>query len=115
MPRSRSYRVHSQVWQEIEAADTWYLARSPEASVGFLTDVDDAFVSIRQAPQRWPKYLYGTRRFVLQRFPFSIIYLDDSGGVKIVAVAHSKRKPGYWKKMVLVTSVTSFPVGELLA
>ena len=51
---------------------------------------------IVKAPQRWPKYLYGTQRFVLHRFPFSIIYLDDDV-LSIVAVAHSKRKPGYWK------------------
>jgi toxin ParE1/3/4 len=41
--------------------------------------------------------LNGTRRFVLRRFPFSIIYLDDPEVRSIVAVAHSKRKPGYWK------------------
>jgi hypothetical protein len=29
---------------------------------------------------------------------FSIIYLHDAGVVSIVAVAHSKRKPGYWKQ-----------------
>lgn len=37
------------------------------------------------------------RRFILQRFPFSIVYLDDPDLVTIIAVAHSKRKPGYWK------------------
>jgi plasmid stabilization system protein ParE len=52
---------------------------------------------IAQAPQRWPKYLHGTRRFVMRRFPFSVVYLDDPEFVTIVAVAHSKRRPGYWK------------------
>jgi hypothetical protein len=37
------------------------------------------------------------RSFVLQRFPFSVVYLDDPDLVIIVAVAHGKRKPGYWK------------------
>lgn|ERR1700722_1357417 len=35
-----------------------------------------------------------TRRLVLHRFPFSIVYLDKADVVNIVAVAHSKRKPG---------------------
>jgi plasmid stabilization system protein ParE len=52
---------------------------------------------IVRMPQRWPKYLHGTRRFVLRRFPFSIIYLDDYD-VNIVAVAHNKRKPGFCKR-----------------
>jgi hypothetical protein len=34
---------------------------------------------------------------VLNTFPFSIVYLDDPDAVKIVAVAHHKRRPGYWK------------------
>ena len=49
------------------------------------------------APHRWPKYLHGTRRFVLNRFPFSVIYLDDPDAVIIIAIAHSKSGPGYWK------------------
>jgi len=66
--------------------------------VEFITEVSDAIDGIRKAPHRWPKYLHGTRRFVLGRFPFSIIYLDAAEFVNIVAVAHSKRKPGYWKR-----------------
>ena len=60
--------------------------------------VSDVIREIVQTPQRWPKYLYGTRRFVLHRFPFSIIYLDDSDILSIVAVAHNKRNPGFWKQ-----------------
>jgi plasmid stabilization system protein ParE len=56
--------------------------------------------TISKAPQHWPKYLHGTRRFVLHRFPFAVIYLDDPDRVTIIAVAHSKRKPGYWKHRV---------------
>jgi hypothetical protein len=73
MPRSERYRVHPQAWLEIEAADDWYSARSPYASLRFLTDVDDAFDRVSLTPKRWPVYLYGTRRLVLHRFPFSIV------------------------------------------
>jgi plasmid stabilization system protein ParE len=55
------------------------------------------YEDIALAPHRWPTYLHGTRRLVIQRFPFSVIYLDDSDLITIIAVAHSKRKPGYWK------------------
>jgi plasmid stabilization system protein ParE len=64
----------------------------------FHGTVSDAIRNIVRAPQRWPKYLHGTRRLVLHRFPFSIIYLDDPDALSIVAVAHSKRKPGYWEQ-----------------
>jgi|ERR1039457_6713321 plasmid stabilization system protein ParE len=97
MAGSKPYRVHREAWLEIEAGDDWYLERSVNASAAFIAALADAFDRISRAPQRWPKYLHGTRRFVLHRFPFSIIYLDDPGKLSVVAVAHSKRKPGYWK------------------
>jgi len=96
MAESKPYRVHPEVWLEIEAGDDWYLERSVDAIAGFVAAISDAFDTISLAPGRLPKYLYGTRRFVLHRFPFSIIYLDDDV-LSIVAVAHSKRKPGYWR------------------
>jgi plasmid stabilization system protein ParE len=75
----------------------WYRARSAIASGEFRTTVSGAIRNIAQSPQLWPKYQHGTRRFVLQRFPFSIVYLDDPELITIIAVAHGKRKPGYWK------------------
>jgi len=66
----------------------------------FLSDVHEALENISEAPRRWPMHLYGTRLFVLQRFPFSIIYLDDPTVLTIIAIAHSKRTPGYWQGRV---------------
>jgi|SRR5579863_193525 len=98
MARSKPYRAHPEVWVEIEGADDWYMQRSLDASAAFLAAVYEAFDTVSDAPHRWPKYLHGTRRFLLHRFPFAIVYLDDSDLVTIVAVAHSKRKPGYWRQ-----------------
>lgn len=67
-------------------------------AVEFRVTVSDGIRRIVQAPQRCPKYLYGTRRFLLDRFPFSVVYLDAPEVLSIVAVAHNKRKPGYWKQ-----------------
>jgi toxin ParE1/3/4 len=100
MSKAKPYRFHLEAWQEFEAADDWYLTRSPDASLEFLSDVHDALEDISVSPRRWPTHLHGTRRLVLQRFPFSIVYLEDSEVVTIVAVAHSKRKPGYWRGRV---------------
>jgi toxin ParE1/3/4 len=97
MPGAKPYRLHELASQEFEEADDWYFSRSLDASVEFLRDVYVALEDIAKAPNRWPKYLYGTRRVVLQRFPFSVVYLDDPDVITIIAVAHNKRKPGYWK------------------
>jgi toxin ParE1/3/4 len=94
--QSKPYRLHPEALLEIEAAHDWYLQRSMDASVEFLVEISAALEAIPQAPSRWPKFLHGTRRFLLDRFPFSIIYLDDPDFVSFVAVAHSRRRPGYW-------------------
>jgi len=38
------------------------------------------------------------RRFGLRRFPFGLIYRITSSGVQIIAVAHRRRRPGYWRQ-----------------
>jgi plasmid stabilization system protein ParE len=97
MSEAKEYRFHPLAWQELEEADSWYFSHSYEVSLDFLKDLHAAVEDIALAPHRWPTYLHGTRRLVIQRFPFSVIYLDDSDLITIIAVAHSKRKPGYWK------------------
>ena len=55
---------------EARAARVWYLERNREAANAFVVELDHAIANIAQAPERWPAYLYGTRRFVFRRFPF---------------------------------------------
>ena len=86
MEKSKAHRLHPEAWLEIEGADDWYLPRSLDASVGFIAAISEALETIAQFPERQLRYLYGTRRLVLHRFPFSIIYLDEPDAMSIVAV-----------------------------
>lgn len=40
------------------------------------------------------------RRLVLERFPFSVVYIVEGEFVRILAVAHQSRRPGYWRSRV---------------
>ncbi len=97
---SKPFRFHPEAKEDFRASIRWYRAQSTDASVEFRKTVSGAIREVAQSPQLWPKYLHGTRRFVIRRFPFSVIYLDDPDIVTIIAVAHGKRKPGYWKHRV---------------
>jgi plasmid stabilization system protein ParE len=79
------------------AAIEWYLARNEIVASRFASQVDEAVQLIAEAPQRWPNYSQRTRKFVLRRFPFLIIYRETPNVIQIVAIAHAHRKPGYWK------------------
>ncbi len=74
------------------------MERSLLAASKFDDALNRAIDIIAEAPQRWSAGSQGTRRFLLQRFPFAIVYRELPGVIQVVAVAHARRKPGYWKK-----------------
>jgi len=82
--------------QEIEEISDWYGERSLRARERFLDELDAALDRILEAPKRWQAHLHGTRRALLRKFPFGVVYRLDEPWVEIVAVAHHKRRPGYW-------------------
>jgi len=51
-------------------------------------------------PSTWLTFQDGFRRYLLARFPFSIIYKEHEDEVYIVAVMHNSRNPEYWKERV---------------
>ena len=74
----------------------WYQKRSPKAALDFIEELHRAADTIGEAPERWPAGKNNTKRFVLWRFPFVIIYSEQQSAVTIWAVAHSSRRPEYW-------------------
>jgi len=85
---------------ETEAAFDWYHERSPQAAYAFLYELDHAITRIREAPEAWPLYGNLCRRYIFPRFPFQIIYRIVDNTIQVVAVAHGRRRPGYWKERV---------------
>jgi plasmid stabilization system protein ParE len=95
---TRQVEIHPGALAEAEAAVSWYVERSSRAPVAFLEEIDRAIESILNAPKRWPIFESDCRRVPLLRFPYSIVYREKSNDrVQILAVAHGRRKPGYWK------------------
>jgi plasmid stabilization system protein ParE len=95
VPRSLEYL--QEAVEEAEEAARWYAERSPTAAAAFTDLLDVAAEAVRQAPEAWPPYDHGTRRFLLRRFPYFLVYRVEPTRVVIVAVAHAHRRPGYWK------------------
>ncbi|MGK3982811.1 type II toxin-antitoxin system RelE/ParE family toxin [Sorangium sp. So ce136] len=83
---------------EAEEAASWYAERDPRVAARFAEAIEAALNRIADAPDRWPFYRHGTRRVRLTRFPYLVVYREEPTRVLVVAIAHAKRKPGYWKK-----------------
>jgi len=89
-------RLHPNARVEVREVRKWYYERSPLSATAFAHAVDTAVSRIVEAPTQYPLADHGTRKLVLQRFPFNIFYLPGESEIVIVAVAHQKRRPGYW-------------------
>ena len=91
-------RVHPLAEAEADEAFEWYWARSKPAALGFHAALRAAFSTLRKSPRTAAPYLHGTRRILLRQYPFSVIYRELLSEIQIIAVAHAKRRPGYWDK-----------------
>ncbi len=89
-------RLHPLAADEIEAARRWYNEPNPEASVAFLADIDAAMLAVLEAPYRWPRIHVRFRRYIMRNFPFSVVYAALPAAIEVIAVAHHRRRPGYW-------------------
>ena len=95
---SNELRWHPEAVADAEEARDWYAARSPLAARGFLLELESAVKAILEAPHRFPAHLHRTRRIVFShRYPFSLVYREGPP-IEIVSVAHSRRRPGFWRR-----------------
>jgi plasmid stabilization system protein ParE len=93
--------LHPAAITEARKAYRWYLARNFGAARRFKAAFEAALAQIAQSPDRWPAYLHGTRYRPLRRFPFIVVYRQRADRLQIIAVAHGRRKPGYWKRRTI--------------
>lgn len=93
---SWTFDVHAAATSEAREARRWYAARDTAAAAGFVAALDHAIALVREAPLRWPIYLHGTRRLLIRRYPFAVIYRVTGDRILIVAFSHQRRRPGYW-------------------
>jgi plasmid stabilization system protein ParE len=91
--------VHDQAQVEIDEATAWYESERSGLGSEFLTEIERAVGRIRENPVRGVPYKATTFRFLLvRRFPYVIYYTELRDRIWIAAVAHAKRRPGYWRR-----------------
>jgi plasmid stabilization system protein ParE len=65
----------------------------------YLSEMSAAIALIAESPARFPVVrIPNFRRFVLQDFPYSIIFRVKEEFVEIIAIAGHRREPGYWAR-----------------
>lgn len=87
---------HPDVVDEIKSSYDWYESQADGLGENLLSELESAFEAIVELPDTWPKFKKEFRRFLLSKFPFSVIYRSIDNSIYVVAVMHNSRKPGYW-------------------
>lgn len=83
--------------RELDEAAIYYSLRSTKLAQQFLEAVEAANDEVSKHPLRRPLFDGRSRRLHVAGFPYSVIYRVRSNEIFIVAYAHAKRRPGYWK------------------
>lgn len=82
---------------DVRDAKAFYRRESLNRPAAFAAALRHSLQRIREHPQIGPPFEMGTRRFVMDRFPYAIIYYLTVEGIFIVAVQHHKRDSKYWQ------------------
>ena len=91
-------RIAPEAEAEMTATALWYESKRSGLGAEYLATIDEAFERIVEGPLDSPIWRHGRpfRRLVVERFPFVIFFNASAHAITVVAVAHAKRRPGYW-------------------
>jgi len=83
---------------DLEETIDWYFEEDPPSVDRFLAALEATYRAILESPTLYPQLHRGFRYRIVDRHPVSVIYhiLDEI--IEVVAVAHAKRRPGYWRR-----------------
>ena len=91
--------IHSEAIAELDGAVYYYENQKVGLGLDFLAAVEQSLGKIEQNPNLGAVYkVMGLRRYVIQRFPFLIFYAELEEFIWVVAIAHGKRRPDYWRR-----------------
>ena len=95
---SREIILRPEAETELTEAFEWYEERVPGLGSAFLLAVDAVFRGIIRNPQQYPVIHKATRRALVRRFPYQVLFVIETSRVVVLAVFHVKRDPKRWQE-----------------
>ena len=82
---------------DADAAVDWYIGEGAlVAADDFVLEIEKALGLLGQFAELGETGLHKTRTLPLNSFPYSLVYRLQGNVIRIIAVAHHSRRPGYW-------------------
>jgi len=91
-------RVHPDARREFDDAVDYYERENPGLGAKFTDEVDAGFARIRKHPDAAPLVAPNVRKLVLARFPYTLVYEVRDDFTRILAIAHQRKRPYYWRR-----------------
>ena len=86
--------------KELTEAAAFYDRERPGLGDRFIKEFERVVALLIEHPELDARVGEGRRVAVLNRFPFRLVYALEGSGIRIIAVAHQKRRPDYWRGRV---------------
>jgi toxin ParE1/3/4 len=94
---SRALRFDAAAERELNEAVDFYDLESPGLGDVFLAEVEHTLTQVTAFPEAAEPLRDGVRRRLLHTFPYALLYSLRTDGVRVLAVAHQRRRPFYWE------------------
>lgn len=88
---------HEDAAQELRTEIEWLDAQSQGLGARLRNSIRSALATLDELPHLGSPRTDGCRRFLLPDFPFDLVYLEEHDKIIVLALAHHRRRPGYWK------------------
>lgn len=86
--------------KELIDAGDWYEQQQAGLGLRFRSAVEEAALQIARTPLLFPVELKDVRRYVMNRFPYTLRYVLRGEEVWVMAVSHQHRRPDYWVERI---------------
>jgi plasmid stabilization system protein ParE len=90
------YSFHEVARLELNEAAAYYDTEHAGLGEQFLDKVDRAVQHVREYPESCAVIRGRTRKMLVDGFPYSLVYSFVDGRIRLLAIAHQRRRPFYW-------------------
>ena len=92
-----TFSFHPEARLELMSSVDYYENIQTGLGLDFMDEILLAIERILQYPQSSVRLSQNSRRCLINKFPYGIIYQIKKDEIIIIAIAHLNRKPGFWK------------------
>ena len=93
---SRNVSFHKLAEVELNATSAYYHTVRPALAEAFLEEIGHCIQSIAHNPEAGMVLVGSIRRRLARRFPYAVVYSLRSEDIRVLAIMHLRRRPGYW-------------------